>query len=142
MNIFESQAGYDFVSYHFPRLVTAVEKLAEAMAAKPSFPDIPVQLRESVLRDLYNGYFCPGDEAGYTQTKQYERLTAMMCKLEAELKSQIGVEFWRTVEQYCNDFAERDGEEMKISFEAGFRAATQLLIAGLTFTKEEPADEV
>lgn len=134
MNVFESQSGHDFVSYHFPRFVDAVEKIAEQMSVEASYPKIPVHLRE-----LFTGHFCPGDEAGGTQTNQYCNLTIMMHELEEELRQQIGEENWKTVERYCTSFAERDSEEMKICFEAGYRAATQLLVAGLTASK--PVDE-
>lgn len=138
MNILESQVGYDFVCHHFPRLVDAMEKIAEGI----SVPQIPVQLHKDALLELFMGHFNPGDEADSTHTAQYRKLTIMMQDLEKELRQQIGEGNWKTVERYCTSFAERDAEEMKICFEAGYRAATQLLIAGLTSSEGGHVDEM
>ena len=141
MNVFESSAGHDFVTHLMPRLVSAIEKMAESVPSKLPLSEMPVQLNQNVLKDLYTGYFCPGEETGVSQKERYRNLSSTLHDLAADLKSKLGEEHWLIVEKYCTAMSDRDGEELAACFEAGFRAATQLLIAGLS-TKEESADEL
>lgn len=135
MNVFESQVGHDFVSYLMPRLVDAVEEIARNLPKPLVLPEISVKSSESVLKDLYEGYFCPGEETGVSQSERYRNLTATLRDLIKELKERLREADWILVERYCTAMSERDGEELSACFEAGFRAATQLIIAGLTSDK-------
>lgn len=142
MNFFESRAGYDLMTHHIPRLVNAVEKLAEQISARPPFPNISVPDRKNILRDFYRGYYQPGEYIENIQNPDYRVLTEELRIVEAKLHSLISTESWQLVEQYCDILIRRNGAELDNAFEAGFRVATQLIVAGLRPAKEDAQDEV
>ena len=140
MNIWESQLGQDFLAYQMPALIAALEKLAK----KPAY--VPLQIPETtvpgILRDFYNGTFHPVENLGDVMLPAYKELGEKLRELEREIRSRISPEEWILVEQYCHTLVERDGVELEMAFETGYRTATQLLVAGLTLPKEDTADEV
>lgn len=145
MNIFDLQAGADFINImnaQFPRLVDAVEKLAVVASDRPTLPELPVYPREGLLRDFYRGYYQPGETAGGTQSQVYKKDSEELRTLETDIRARISNEDWALVEQYCDVLMRRGGEELSIVFEAGYRAATQLLLAGLTAPREVHQNEV
>lgn len=130
------------MTHHIPRLVDALEKLTEQLSARPSFPDIAVPEHKNVLRDFYRGYYQPGEYMGKLQSPDYRAFTEELRIVEIKLRSLISADEWPLVEQYCDILIGRNGAELDNAFEAGFRAATQLFVAGLRPATEETRDEV
>lgn len=142
MNFFESQAGHDLMTHHIPRLVDAIEKLTKQLSERPSFPDMAVPEHKNILRDFYRGYYQPGEYMEKLQSPDYRALSEELRVVETKLRSLISADEWQLVEQYCDILIGRNGAELDNAFEAGFRAATQLIVAGLRPATEDTQDGV
>lgn len=140
MSVFETKLGQKFFEYQVPTLI----RLLEDLVRRPSclVPPVPVQTNPKILRDFFNGLYQPGEEAAATKTAAYAVQSKELKALEEQLRGQISHENWLLVERYCHALVERDGEELEIAFETGFRSATQLLIAGLAESAEAGRNEV
>lgn len=140
MNVFETKLGQDFLEYQIPTLIQLLQDLVKRPTCL--VPPIPVQANPKILRGFFNGLYQPGEEAAATKTVVYGVQSKELKALEEQLRGQISHENWLLVERYCHTLVERDGEELEIAFETGFRSATQLLIAGLTVPGEVSPNEL
>lgn len=140
MNVFETKLGQDFLEYQIPTL----NQLLQELVKRPTclVPPVPVKANPKILRDFFNGFYQPGEKAAATKTAAYGVQSKELKVLEEQLRGQISHENWLLVERYCHTLVERDGEELEIAFETGFRSATQLLIAGLTAPGEVSPNEL
>jgi len=132
MEFYQTGYGKRFFEVQLPKLIDALNDVAAALQAPFVNPEIQVDTRPALLRDFYNGYFQPGEDAGETKTQRYRELTQQLESIRGKLKNQINPEDWALVQEYTQTFAERCAEELDITFESGYRTATQLLLAGLS----------
>lgn len=132
MEFYQTGYGKRFFEVQIPKLIDALNDVAAALQASSVNSEIPVDTHPALLRDFYNGYFQPGEDAGETKTQRYRELTQQLESIRGKLKNQITPEDWALVQEYTQTFAERCAEELDITFESGYRTATQLLLAGLS----------
>lgn len=129
MEFHETQMGHFFFGQQLPQLIKALQSLAE----KPAGITAPVSIQSNpdILRDLFKGYYQPGEDAAFIETPRYKKLKKEMEPLQKELREKTDPDTSKLVDRYGRKLIEILGEETEVAFEAGFRCATQLIFAGL-----------
>ncbi len=128
MNFFETQAGYDFFGTHLPRMIAALEKIANALSHPPSVPVSDTVPYEEFLSDLYYGNYEPEKYQSRHQLKIYNR---QVTEADSMLCRHLDSEGRRLFNEYLKTTEIRNNAEAEQAYISGFRTAVQMLLAGI-----------
>ena len=129
MEFYQTRMGQIFFERQLPQLIEAVNTLAAALPKPAPAVVLPVSVDPEFLRDLFFGDYEPEifkvspelQRLGQTVSQDYKSLTATLSEDSMKL-----------LEEYETAVSERTIAVTEQAYEAGVRAAVQMIIAGLS----------
>lgn len=129
MEFYQTQMGRIFFERQIPQLIEAVNGLTAALSKPASAAVLPVSADPSFLRNLFFGDYEPEifkvspelQRLGQTVSQDYKALTATLSEDSMKL-----------LEEYETAVSERNIAVTERAYEAGVRAAVQMIMAGLS----------
>ena len=120
MDVQKSSAEKNFFEDQLPKFIAAF------VGADQTPPDF--------LKKLYYGWYDPSVLVDSAALHLHDtRIIACQKRLQEILTSTA----WEAVEEYRHLLDERSAEEREQAFEAGYKSAVMLIVAGLTALKKE-----
>ena len=129
MEFYQTQMGRAFFERQLPQLIDAVNALAAALSKPVPAAVLPVTVDPKFMRDLFFGDYEPEifkvspelQRLGQTVSQDYKALTATLSEDSMKL-----------LEEYETAVSERNIAVTEQAYEAGIRAAVQMIMAGLS----------
>ena len=123
MEFYQTQMGRAFFERQLPQLIDAVNALAAALSKPVPAAVLPVSADPNFLRNLFFGDYEPEifKRLGQTVSQDYKALTATLSEDSMKL-----------LEEYETAVSERNIAVTERAYEAGIRAAVQMIVAGLS----------
>lgn len=138
MNFYDTVAGRRFFEHQLPSLIKALQDVASALSQPQPVVHLPITAPPDFLENLYFGFYEPDLEIDHIRTMEFNR---EIIEFQNRLRQQISPEDWNRLEEYQSLLDKRASFDAEQSFEAGFRAATQMIAAGLSAPPENrPAE--
>ena len=132
MNFYETQMGRRFFDAQLPRLIHALEQIADALG-HPSHPPctIPLKQNPNFLRDLYYGDYEP---SVFREDGRHTELNHAVSAAESALRKELRTNgaALTAFDAYQRAQVERDSAVVEQAFESGYQTAVQMIVAGLT----------
>lgn len=135
MNFHETRYGAKFFDGQLPKLITALEGIAEALRTPTPVYQLKTELPENFLENLYLGNYDPSNTP---ETEKARELTIQIMSCQEQLRETVSPEALDLVSRCATLFEERGVYDREQAFALGFQSAMQMLTAGLTHhTKRE-----
>lgn len=131
MNFYETQMGRRFFDAQLPRLIHALEQIADTMARSSHPPcTIPLEQNPDFLRDLYYGDYEP---SVFREDGRHTELNHAVSAAESALRRELRTNgaALTAFDAYQRAQAERDSAVVEQAFESGYQTAVQMIVAGL-----------
>lgn len=129
MDFYETRMGRTFFEHQVPQLIQAIQALTAALE-KPAQPvTLPVEADPGFLSRLYLGEY---ESAPFQQTPEGAELTRAVNTAHEELEASLPEGCHEKLMQYQDTLTMREGIDLQIAYESGFRTAVQMIMAGLS----------
>lgn len=135
MEFYQTRMGQIFFERQLPQLIEAVNTLAAALAKPAPAAVLPVSADPSFLRDLFLGDYEPEI---FKVSPELQRLDQTVSQDYEALTVTLSEDSMKILEEYETALSERTIAVTELAYEAGVRAAVQMILAGLS----QPAAEV
>ncbi len=129
MNFYETRAGRTFFEHQLPALTASLQGIARALQKTPTALQLPAEVPSNFLEELYSGNYEPDAEKDKSRMKEYNRI---VIEIQKRLKEQVSPQLWNCVDEYRAALDARYCFEAEQAFEAGFRSAVKMIVAGLS----------
>lgn len=133
MNFYQTPMGRAFFERHVPQLIHAIEALTTALDKPAQSVALPVEADPDFLSALYYGNY---EAATFQPTPESSELTRAINQAHSNLAEAMPDPCRAKLRAYEDARSARDAFEMRRAYEAGFRTAVQMIVAGLS----KPAD--
>lgn len=142
MNFYETQRGQKFFDFQLPKLTDTLGRIADTLcgAAPALQPEQKSGIKpdRDFLSDLYYGNYEPNR---YQDRGQIKPLSREVIRTETALRQYLPPEGTKLFEDYYQAAVIRSDAVAEQAYEAGFRTAVQMMLAGCsTPGKEEHGD--
>ena len=138
MNFHETVAGHRFFNHQLPELIKALQGVADALSQSQPVVHLPITVPPDFLENFYFGHYEPDLEIDFARTMEFNKA---IIECQNRLRQQMSPEEWNRLEEYQSLLDQRASFDAEQSFEAGFRAATKMIAAGLSAPPESrPAE--
>ncbi len=137
MNFCQTPMGHTFFEHHVPQLIQAIETLATALDKPTRAVTLPVEADPEFLSRLYLGEY---ESAPFQRTPEGAELTRAVNVAHAELEAVLPESCHEKLMQYQDTLTMREGVDLQMAYESGFRTAVQMMAAGLSRSEAKPAD--
>lgn len=128
MEFHDTVMGKRFFDAQFPRLLQVLENISKSLSRETEPINIPVDIPENFLEDLYYGNL----ELGSVSREDYcNEKNKEIVELQEELKAQLTKEQWELFLKYSLLINDRDINECVRMFKHGYRTAIRLVLAGV-----------
>lgn len=141
MNLHETEYGRRFFNSQLPKLIKALERIAESLSEpKQSLPPA-LAADPDFLRDLYYGDYEPG--VFKTQSEQLRLLNRTVAAKEKAVRQTFDStpDAIAAFDAYQLALDERSSALAEQAFESGFQTAVQMLVAGLNLPTAHKNEE-
>lgn len=128
MNFHETQMGHIFYEHQLPQLIQAIQALTAALDKPAQAVALPVEADPEFLSKLYLGEY---ESATFQQTPEGAELTRAVNTAHGELEAALLESCHEKLMQYQDALTMREGVDMQMAYESGFRTAVQMMAAGL-----------
>lgn len=128
MNFYETVAGKGFFESQLPKLISALQEIAQGLHHAPSVIPLPLDAPD-ILHDLFYGQYEPYFEV--PNTAVYQKANRAFSAYLEKLRMELSTESFEKVERLFVLGEERVSIEREQAFCAGCRCAVQLLLCGL-----------
>lgn len=129
MNFYETRMGHAFFERQVPQLIQSIQDLTAAMNRPAQAAVLPVEPDPEFLSELYYGNYEPGI---FKQTPEADELNHAVNQAYQALAETLSEQSRECLEAYLDAVANRNTADMKRAYESGFRAAVQMIMAGLS----------
>lgn len=129
MEFYETKQGRIFYEGTIPRIVVALEKIAESLTTPIPSVHISHEVPENFLTDLYWGNY---DPSGGPDSEESVQCSAKIKAAQETVKIQVTPEVWEQIDNIFSLIARRNDIDRVEAFAVGFRSAATLLAAGLS----------
>lgn len=128
MNFQETVMGKRFFEVQMPKLTEVLEDIAKALSEKGTSVQLPVDVPENYLEELYYGNLGIGAASmeGFSVQGMKEIIS-----IQDELQEQMTPEQWQLFLKYDKLMGNYCAKEACRLFQNGFRLAVKLIMAGL-----------
>ena len=137
MNFYQTPMGHTFFEHHVPQLIQSIETLATALDKPTRAVTLPVEADPEFLSRLYLGEY---ESAPFQRTPEGAELTRAVNAAHAELEAVLPESCHEKLMQYQDTLTMREGVDLQMAYESGFRTAVQMMTAGLSRPVAESAD--
>lgn len=129
MNFHETQMGRAFFEHQLPQLIQAIKALTSALDKPTRAVTLPVEADPEFLSRLYLGEY---ESAPFQQTPEGAELTRAVNAAHEELEALLPEGCHEKLMQYQDTLTMREGADLQMAYESGFRTAVQMIVAGLS----------
>lgn len=129
MNFHDTQMGRNFFEHQLPQLIEAIQTLTAALDRSTQTVTLPVEADPEFLPNLYYGNY---EAAIFVATPESREYTRAINAHHDELTALLSEEGLAKLEAYTQTLSRRDDADMERAYESGFRAAVQMIVAGLS----------
>lgn len=129
MNFHETRMGHTFFERQLPQLIQAIEALTAALDKPARAVTLPVEADPEFLSRLYLGEY---ESAPFQQTPEGAELTRAVNAAHEELETLLPEGCHEKLTQYQDTLTMREGADLQMAYESGFRTAVQMMAAGLS----------
>lgn len=132
MDFYQTPMGHTFFERHVPQLIQAIEALTSALDKPAQAVTLPVEADPEFLSRLYLGEY---ESAPFQQTPEGAELTRAVNTAHDELEALLPEGCHEKLMQYQDTLTMREGVDLQMAYESGFRTAVQMIVAGLSQSK-------
>lgn len=129
MNFHDTKMGHAFFEHQLPQLIqaltAALDKPVQAVA-------LPVEADPEFLSRLYMGEY---ESAPFRQTPEGAEITRAVNVAHEELEAVVPESCHEKLMKYQDTLTMREGVDLQMAYESGFRTAIQMIAAGLSQSK-------
>lgn len=127
--ILSNPNGTRFFERQLPQLIDAVNALAAALSKPVPAAVLPVSADPKFLRDLFFGDYEPEI---FKVSPELQRLGQTVSQDYKALMATLSEDSMKLLEEYETAVSERNIAVTERAYEAGIRAAVQMIVAGLS----------
>lgn len=132
MNFHETQMGKMFFQGQLPKLIAALNDIAQGLKQPQSVYQLDREPPPEFLADLFNGNYIPSEEP---VSEAYRAYSKEIAARQSALRDQLSDQAWEQVQEYMDLLTSRGAVLQEQSFAAGFRCAVTMFAAGLSVPK-------
>lgn len=137
MNFYETRLGQHFFNVQLPKLTEALENVASALShptpsIKPPNMDDP-----DFLSNLYYNLFDPDQ---YQPLEKMKSINKLASQSEKALREELTPHGLQLLDAYETNTFARGDMLSELAFEAGFRMAVQMILAGVSNPQNAKGD--
>ena len=132
MNFHDTKMGHTFFEHQLPQLIKTIQALTAALDKPVQSVALPVEADPEFLSKLYLGEY---ESAPFRQTPEGERITRAVNAAHEELEAALPESCHEKLMQYQDTLTMREGVDLQMAYESGFRTAIQMIAAGLSQSK-------
>lgn len=129
MNFHETKQGKMFFNAQLPQLILSIQELTAALSHPAPAVSLPIQADPDFLSELYLGNY---ESEVFNPAYADHDLTKAVEDAHTALVTAIPEHCRDALEKYADITAERNCAVAELAYESGFRAAVQMIVAGLS----------
>lgn len=138
MSFYQTPMGHAFFEHHVPQLIKAIQALTAALDKPAQSVALPVEADPEFLSKLYLGEY---ESTPFRQTPEGAEFTRAVNAAHKELEAVLPECCHEKLMKYQDTLTMREGVDLQMAYESGFRAAVQMIIAGLSRPAAIPEDK-
>lgn len=135
MNFHDTKMGHTFFEHQLPQLIQAIQALTIALDKPVQAVALPVEADPEFLSRLYMGEY---ESAPFRQTPEGMEITRAVNAAHKELEATLPESCHEKLMKYQDTLTMREGVDMQMAYESGFRTAVQMIVAGLSRPASTP----
>lgn len=132
MNFHDTKMGHTFFEHQLPQLIQAIQALTIALDKPVQAVALPVEADPEFLSRLYMGEY---ESAPFRQTPEGVEITRAVNAAHKELEAALPEGCHEKLMQYQDILTMREGVDLQMACESGFRTAIQMIAASLSQSK-------
>lgn len=132
MNFHDTKMGHTFFEHQLPQLIQAIQALTIALDKPVQAVALPVEADPEFLSRLYMGEY---ESAPFRQTPEGAEITRAVNVAHEELEAVVPESCHEKLMKYQDTLTMREGVDLQMAYESGFRTAIQMIAAGLSQSK-------
>lgn len=132
MNFHDTKMGHTFFEHQLPQLIQAIQALTIALDKPVQTVALPVEVDPEFLSRLYMGEY---ESAPFRQTPEGVEITRAVNAAHEELEAVVPESCHEKLMKYQDTLTMREGVDLQMAYESGFRTAVQMMAAGLSRPK-------
>lgn len=132
MNFHDTKMRHTFFEHQLPQLIQAIQALTIALDKPVQSVVLPVEADPEFLSRLYMGEY---ESAPFRQTPEGTEITRAVNAAHEELEAVVPESCHEKLMKYQDTLTMREGVDMQMAYESGFRTAVQMMAAGLSRPK-------
>ena len=137
MNFHDTKMGHTFFEHQLPQLIQAIQALAIALDKPVQAVALPVEADPEFMSKLYLGEY---ESAPFRQTPEGVEITRAVNAAHKDLEAALPESCHEKLMKYQDTLTMREGVDMQMAYESGFRTAVQMIAAGLSRPADAPRD--
>lgn len=138
MDFFETITGRRFFEHQIQQLIEALQQIGAALHRPAEAVKLPVTADPNFLIDLFSGKY---EAEAYTRTAESTQLDHAVMSAENTLMKFLPSQALEPFEAYQEAVKEQSGRFAERVYQPGFRAAVQMILAGVSAPDGETATE-
>ena len=139
MNFHDTKMGHTFFEHQLPQLIQAIQALTIALDKPVQAVALPVEADPEFMSKLYLGEY---ESAPFRQTPEGVEITRAVNAAHKDLEAALPESCHEKLMKYQDTLTMREGVDMQMAYESGFRTAVQMIAAGLSRPADAPRDSV
>lgn len=132
MNFHDTKMGHTFFEHQLPQLIQAIQALTAALDKPVQSVALPVEADPEFLSRLYLGEY---ESASFRQTPEGAEITRAVIAAYEALEAALPESCHEKLMKYQDTLTMREGIDLQMAYESGFRTAIQMIAAGLSQSK-------
>lgn len=129
MEFYQTPMGHTFFMRHVPQLIQSIQALTAALDKPARAITLPMEADPEFLSKLYLGEY---ESAPFRQTQEGAELTRAVNAAHEELEASLPEDCHEKLMKYQDTLTMREGVDMQMAYESGFRTAVQMIVVGLS----------
>lgn len=135
MNFHETIMGKRFFESQLPTLITALQGIAEKMTAPAAAIQLPTKADPNFLRELYT------QSKAFDTTEESRKYTRTVVETQSKFFPHLSDGDREAFNAYQEAVERRDEEFAERAYRIGFQTAVQMIMTGLSASREETAND-
>ena len=137
MNLHDTKVGHTYFEHQLPQLIQAIQALTIALDKPVQAVALPVEADPEFMSKLYLGEY---ESAPFRQTPEGVEITRAVNAAHKDLEAALPESCHEKLMKYQDTLTMREGVDMQMAYESGFRTAVQMIAAGLSRPADAPRD--
>ena len=137
MNFHDTKMGHTFFEHQLPQLIQAIQALTIALDKPVQAVALPEEADPEFMSKLYLGEY---ESAPFRQTPEGVEITRAVNAAHKDLEAALPESCHEKLMKYQDTLTMREGVDMQMAYESGFRTAVQMIAAGLSRPADAPRD--